>query len=101
MEQRKVAVYLVDEVLLERLTLYGLAETFFIDRNFHATFYCEKMLAFSVKRNGNFIEVLKENQNGELRSAVLILQPASRKLRVVSDWNEVALTSEEFGDQSL
>lgn len=89
------------KILLEHLTQHGLTVPFFNDRNFQATFYCEKLLAFAVRRNGNFVEVIEETQSGELQSAVLILQQASRRLRVVSDWNEVALTSEEFGDQSL
>lgn len=91
----------VFEILLEHLTQHGLADIFFNDRKFQATFYCEKMLAFVVKRNGNFVEVLEEAQHGKLRSAVLVLQPGNGRLRVVSDWNEVALASEEFGDQSL
>lgn len=89
------------KILLEHLTQHGLTTPFFNDRNFHATFYCEKMLAFVVKRNGNIVEILEESQNGELLSAVLVLQSGGRRLRLVSDWNEVALASEEFGDQSL
>lgn len=89
------------KILLEHLTQHGLTAPFFNDRNFHATFYCEKMLAFVVKRNGYIVEILEESQDGELRSAVLLLQPGSRRLRLVSDWNEVAIASREFGDQSL
>lgn len=83
------------------MSQHGLADIFFNDRKFRATFYCEKLLAFFVKRNGNFVEVLEETESGELQSAVFILQPGKGRLRVVSDWNEVALASEEFGDQSL
>ncbi|MFM6927212.1 MAG: hypothetical protein ACKOX6_02040 [Bdellovibrio sp.] len=91
----------ISSKLLGYLLQHDLKELFFDDRSFHATFYCEKLLAFLVRRNGNFVEVLEETESGELQSAVFILQPCKGRLRVVSDWNEVALASEEFGDQSL
>ena len=91
----------ISSKLLGYLLQHNLKELFFDDSSFHATFYCERMLAFAVRRSGNFVEVLEETQNGELRSAVFVLQPGDGRLRLVSDWNEVALTNEEFGDQSL